>query len=327
MKKVLVFGATGNTGMYLVDYLESKMNKIGFQIIAIGRKNTDYFEKHGIEYVNLDITNRDEFCKLPTSDVYAICFTAAQLPTHESFVSPYQFLDVNVYGFLNVLEYARKLQVDRVLYTQTMSNIANVFLRENVIHPNMNKDFPYKGDHTMYVLSKNMGEELLKYYHAEYGIKKFVFHIPTIYQYRPDRFWYVDGIKKYRTFHHMIDLACEGKPLEMWGDPNSYKDLVYVKDYCQLIWRALLIDRNEGFYNVGTGVPTTLKTMLEGMVEIFSPKSRPSEIIPFPEKTNTPSYVIDITNAKEELGYEPEFGYLDMLRDFKNEMLLNRFVL
>lgn len=87
-------------------------------------EKTYYFEKHGIEYINLDITKKNEFCKLPTSDVYVICFTAAQLPTHDSFVSPYQFLDVNVYGFLNVLEYGKNIQVDRILYSQTMSNIA-----------------------------------------------------------------------------------------------------------------------------------------------------------------------------------------------------------
>jgi UDP-glucose 4-epimerase len=34
---------------------------------------------------------------------------------------------------------------------------------------------------------------------------------------------------------------------------------------------------------------------------------------------------MDITNAREELGYEPQYYYLDYLKDFKKEMELNRF--
>ena len=324
MKKIIVFGATGNTGVYLIDYLVSKLEK-DYEIIAVGRRSTPFFQRYGIKYIQVDVSVKKDFDKLPTRDIFAVYMTSAQLPTHDSFVSPYKFLDTNVYGCLNVLEYCRTSHVDRIIYTQTMSNIANSFGVENVIKPDMLKNFPYKGDHAMYVITKNMGEELLRYYHEEFGIKKFIFHIPTIYQYRPDRYWYVDGKKRYRTFHHLIDLACEGKSLEMWGDPSSYKDIVYVKDYCQLLWRALLTDRNSGFYNVGTGVPTTLKEMLEGIVKVFSPQNQQSVIIAYPEKPNTPSYVIDVQNAIDELGYHPEYSYLDLLRDFKKEMGLNRF--
>ena len=34
---------------------------------------------------------------------------------------------------------------------------------------------------------------------------------------------------------------------------------------------------------------------------------------------------MDIGNARSELGYEPEYMYLDYLADFKREMALNRF--
>ena len=76
---------------------------------------------------------------------------------------------------------------------------------------------------------------------------------------------------------------------------------------------------------MGTGVPTTLKEMLEGIVKVFSPQNQQSVIIAYPEKPNTPSYVIDVQNAIDELGYHPEYSYLDLLRDFKKEMGLNRF--
>ena len=39
-----------------------------------------------------------------------------------------------------------------------------------------------------------------------------------------------------------------------------------------------------------------------------------------PDKPNAPQYIMDITPAREELGYMPRYNYLDMLRDFKKEM-------
>ena len=36
----------------------------------------------------------------------------------------------------------------------------------------------------------------------------------------------------------------------------------------------------------------------------------------------TPQYIMDIAPAAKELGYKPKYNYLEMLRDFKKEMLL-----
>ena len=56
------------------------------------------------------------------------------------------------------------------------------------------------------------------------------------------------------------------------------------------------------------------------MVEIFGENGRKSEIIMRPDKPNAPQYIMDITPAVEELGYKPQYNYLDMLQDFKKEM-------
>ena len=321
MKKILLFGATGNTGVYLVDYFYNNLPRNEYEIIAVGRRTTDFFaNQYGIEYISMDVSKQDEFDKLPKDDVYAVYITFAQLPTHEEYVSPHRFVDTNIVGVLNVLEYCRVNNVKKVIYTQTMSGIANVFAKETIIKPNLPKDFPYRGDHTMYVISKNTGEELVKYYHEQFNIDAYIFSIPTIYQYRPNRYWYVAGKKRFRTFHRMIDMACNGDDIEIWGNPNSYKDLVYVKDYCQLLYRSLFTNVKFGVYNVGTGTPTTLAEMLTGIVNVFSPKENPSRIIPCPDKPNTPSYVIDIENAKKELGYEPKYDYIAMLEDFKRNV-------
>ena len=58
MKKILIFGATGNVGSYLTKYAIEFFNKEDFEIIAIGRRKTDFFKKMGIEYYSVDISKK-----------------------------------------------------------------------------------------------------------------------------------------------------------------------------------------------------------------------------------------------------------------------------
>ena len=87
-----------------------------------------------------------------------------------------------------------------------------------------------------------------------------------------------------------------------------------------MLYKALFVNRKCGYYNVGTGVGTSLLDQIKGMIEIFGEDGRKSEIIMRPDKPNAPQYIMDITPAKEELEYKPQYNYLDMLRDFKREM-------
>ena len=119
MKKIVIFGATGNIGAYLVDYLKKFLDD--FQIIATGRKNTNFYNNKGIDYINVDICNKDDFDKLPIDDIYAVINCAGILPAYLSDFNPYLYVDVNIIGSLNILEYARRVNADRVVYTQTWS--------------------------------------------------------------------------------------------------------------------------------------------------------------------------------------------------------------
>ena len=76
---------------------------------------------------------------------------------------------------------------------------------------------------------------------------------------------------------------------------------------------------------MGTGIGTSLKEQIEGIVEVFSPKDKKSEIIQAKDKPNAPQYIMDIEPAKKELGYEPKYDYINMLKDFKKEMEEKRF--
>ena len=325
MKKVIVFGATGNTGAYFVEYLSKHLDPAEYEVVAVGRRKTDYFAGKGIAYYAVDIEAEDDFDKLPQEDVYCVAFLAGILPAYMKGYHPECYILTNSLGALHVLEYCRKAGAEKILYTQTISDILGNVKENPLIKPYDKRNIIMKGDHTVYALSKCFAVDLIYHYQAEYGIKPYIFRLPTIYAYTPDEYYYVDGEKRMLGYRILMNKAMSGEPIEMWGDPKRAKDIVYVEDFCQMLYLAVISGNNGGFYNVGTGIATTLEEQLRGLVEVFSPEEHQSPIIPRPDMPDAPAYVMDISNAVEELGYQPAFSYRDYLRAFKEEMRLNRF--
>lgn len=324
-KKIIIFGSTGNVGSYLTDYVNNYFDKNEYEIIAVGRRKTNFFDKLGIKYFSVDISQKEDFKKLPKDNVFAVILLSATIPSYMKEYNPQKYLDSNIMGAFNVLEYCRTTNADRILYSQTVAEVI-LSVKDGVqLKPFTERKFSYKGDHTMYVISKNTALELIEHYHQEYGLKKFIFRFPTIYNYSPFHYYYPNGVKTIRPVYKMIESAMKSEPLEVWGNPKYSKDMVYVADCAQMFCKAIEVDRTQGFYNVGTGIPVTIEEQIQTIINVFSPKNNPSKIIYCPEKPIGGGFLMDITNAKEELGYEPKYSCKALFEEYKKEMQLNRF--
>lgn len=284
-KKIVIFGATGNTGAYLTDFASHYFDPKEYEIIASGRRKTNFFEKRSIKYYACDITKEQDFNSLPTENVFAVILLAAQIPSYMNEYLPKKYIDSIVVGGFNVLEYCRKVNADRIIFTQTVFDVS-LYPHDQILQPDVKPNFSYKGDHAVYVIAKNAMLELIEHYHQEYGLKKFIFRLPTIYNYSPYQYYFPNGVKTMRPVYQMINKAIKGEPIEVWGDPNYAKDMVHVNDFSQMLCKAVQVDKNEGFYNVGTGNPITLDEQVKTIIEVFSPKSSPSKVVYRPDKTS-----------------------------------------
>lgn len=323
-KKIIIFGATGNTGSYLLEYALNYFNLDEYEIIASGKRETNFFDKMGVKYYSVDLTKEKDFFKLPTDNVYAVMLLSAVIPSYMDTYRPKEYVDSIILGAYNTLEYCRKNKVDRIIYTTTVFDVSG-YEHEKVIEPLMPKKFSYVGDHAVYVIAKNTATEFIKHYYEEYGLKNFIFRLTTIYSYSPYQYYYPNGIKTMRPVYQMINKAIKGEPIEIWGDPNYAKDLVHVNDFSQMLCKAVEVQRDEGFYNVGTGKPTTMEEQIKTIVDVFSSKENKSQIVYRPDKPSGGGFLMDISNAKEELGYESQYDCLKLFQDYKKEMEINRF--
>lgn len=319
MGKILIFGATGDTGQYLVDYL-LEIGISSEKILASGsRKQCKFFEKRNIEYISIDISNFEEFVKIP-KDVDTIVDLAGYMPARMQGYHPNKYFEINTIGTLNILEFCRVNQINKFIYATSFGDILKNLDNHVMLNEDMPINYDYTTDHTAYVISKNAAVELIKNYHYKYNLNTIIFRLPTIYLMSDIDTYYVDGVERKIGYRQLIEKAIKGEKIEVYGDINRVKDMVYVKDFCQMIAKAIASDVNYGMYNVGTGVGTKLIDIVEGIVEVFGSKGCKSEVILRPDMPDTPQYIMDISKAKKELGYEPKYDFIAMLEDMKKIM-------
>ncbi len=320
-KRIVVFGATGNLGAHISTHLKS----IGYDVIAIGHRKNDngFFADYGITYYSIDISDSTQFEVLPKGNVYAIVHFAGMLPAVMKGFDGTSYVQSIIQGTLNVLEYARKVCADRILFPQTLFDISYLFGTKVPIPADSQRKVP-EGDHWLYVIAKNAAVEMIEHYYRAYGLKRFIFRLSRIYLYHPNPYTFTDGKKVLVSDRYLIYRAMQGADIEIWGDPNRLLETICIKDFLQIIEKALCACVDGGIYNVGSG-GSTLKERIEGIVDVFSPKGHRSRMIYKPEKRSSQQFVLDIRKTVNELGYEPHFSWHDYLVNFKEEMIEQRF--
>ena len=320
-KKIVIFGATGNVGSYLsVDLVKD------YDVVAVGHRKSDngFFADYDIPYFSCDVANEADFASLPQSDVFAVLHFAGAVPAYQAKYDAQEYISSVVQGTFNVLEYARKVGAERFVFPQSLCDICHHFGTPTPIPSDASRLAPHSGDHAMYVICKNAAVDMIEHYHEVYGLKRFVFRLSRIYLYLPDPFQWMDYERRLVSDRYLIYRAMKGEPMEIWGDPKRRLETMCIYDFIQMVRCALAATCDGGLYNVGSG-GTTLEDRIRGIVEVFSPKDCPSEIIYRPDKPNGQQFVLDYSKAEVELGYHPRYTWRDYLVEFKKEMELCRF--
>lgn len=121
-------------------------------------------------------------------------------------------------------------------------------------------------------------------------------------------------------YRMLMDRASKGEPISIYGNPKRVKEIVYIKDFTQVVVNAARSELEGGFYNVGSPNRVSLDEMIHGIVDVFSPERNKSQISYDPSKPDTLQSMLDWTKTCDELGYKPQYDFIRLLEDFKEEM-------
>lgn len=173
---------------------------------------------------------------------------------------PRSAFEVNIGGTFNVLEAILNNNVKRLVF----SSSASVY--GDAVEEPMTENHPYNNTN-FYGATKIAGEQMChSLYHRYRKTEKHFEYVGLRYMnvYGPRQDYhgaYVAVIMK------ILDRLDKGLPPIVYGDGSQAYDFVYVGDCARANVCALKADTTDSFYNVGTGIKTTIKELTELILE------------------------------------------------------------
>ncbi len=326
---IIVIGATGFIGMYTVDYLLGQ----GKQVVATGRNVVlgHKLEAMGAQFVEFDMTKPEDLDKLPNQNVEGVVVLAGLLPANATAdlsdtENAAEYFEVNVIGLINILEWARKHSIRKVIATCSYSDVSGAWGKGYPITEDEPRDFKFTGDHAVYVISKNAANDVMEYYNQQHGMQCACFRFPPVYGVGPHGTILVNG-KPYKSgIQTFIERAQAGEDIELWGDPHISRDIVYVKDVARAFAMALESDKTYGLYNMTSGVGLDLEDQARAVIQVFGADAG-SNIVYRPDNpNNTPSFLYSMEKARRDFGFVPEYvDYVAMMEDYRQELESGRW--
>lgn len=169
---------------------------------------------------------------------------------------PRSAFDVNIRGTFNVLEACVANGIGRLVY----SSSASVY--GDAVEEPMTEDHPFNNTN-FYGATKVAGEQMCRAFHHRYGLDYVGLRYMNVYGPRQDyRGAYIAVIMK------ILDRLDQGLRPLVYGDGSQAYDFVYVGDCARANVCAAKATASDAFYNVGTGLRTTIKELAEVVLEI-----------------------------------------------------------
>jgi UDP-glucose 4-epimerase len=243
----------------------------------------------------LDVIKRHKI----THVVHAAGFVGAV-----SAANPALSIQVNVIGTVNVLEAARLFDIERVVYTSA-KGIYGPFVGAYG-HPDykpLPEDAP-KSPQRIYDSAKQMAEQTALYYAANHGVDVAILRFSTTYG--PGK---TARHGKMGVTSQIVENPFNGLPFHHPYGGEAKDDFIYNKDSALGIYLATVAAKVPSrVYNIGSGVGLTLHdfaAVLRKQIPGADIQIGPGANflgMPYP-----PHGIYDVTRARDELGFDPEY--------------------
>lgn len=289
--RVLVTGGWGFIGSNLANHLALENEVIALDDGYLGTAANLVDEVEAVEASVLD----DD---LPTNvDVIFHMAALSSYAMHEE--NPVRGSQVNVTGFVNVVDQARKDGCETVVYASTSS-----------IYGDQTEPSPEDMDVTVntgYEASKMARERYAEYLVNHYGLTMAGMRFFSVYQ------GYGGAEEHKGEYANVIAQFAEdianGRRPELYGDGTQTRDFTHVDD----IVRGLELAADHqltGVYNLGTGDAYSFNTVVEMLNEELGTSIDPVYVDnPIPEDVYVHDTCADISKIREETGWIPEIDF------------------
>ena len=293
----MLFGVTGGAG-FIGSHIVRLLIENDHDVIVIDNMHTgdrkNLADSGRVRLFQTDIRDldalEDHLC-----NVDGIFHEAGLTIVPESFEIPDEYLDVNVRGTENVFKVGCSLGV-KTVYASSSSVYGNA-------QTPIKEDDP-KNPASPYGQTKVEKDSLAGRY-SERGCRIIGL-----------RYFNVFGRGQTGTYAGVITRFAErlrnGSAPIIYGDGMQTRDFVFVRDVARANLQAMMSPTRNGYFNVGTGIPTTILRLATIMIGMSGMDIRP--VFEKPSKGDVRHSLADLSSTQRHIGWTADTGLKDGLK-------------
>jgi nucleoside-diphosphate-sugar epimerase len=314
MNKILVTGCAGFIGSHLTERLLKEGNQVygldnfsRFYGRSIKEDNLSHFRDHPrFTFYEVDIRERGKLHKCLNEKVDLVVHIAAKAGVRPSIENPQDYIDVNISGSKNVLDWMVANGCKKLVFASSSS----VYGNQEVFHP-FTEDQDDTEPISPYAFTKRAAELANHVYHHLYEMDIINLRFFTVYgpRQRPDL-----------AIHKFIRMIHEGEAITIYGDGETARDYTFISDIVQGIRSAMdyVTEREKVFetINLGNNQPVYLKDLVKLIFELM--QAEPRVVYEEMKEGDVNITYANIEKAKRLLDYAPTTSIREGLMQFIN---------
>ena len=300
-KKILVTGGAGFIGSHVADRLVAEGCEVHVLDDLSGGVEANVPD--AATFHRLDVRSDEVPALFERERFAALCHLAAQMDVRRSVADPVFDADVNVLGLLNLLEAGRQNGLEKVAFASTGGAIYGE------PDPAVNDGGPQPEGHptrpmSPYGITKLVSEHYLRFYEQTHGLPFAALRFGNVYGPRQNPHGEAGVVAIFSQ------RLLRGEDVTINGPGTQTRDYVYVDDVVRAFVAGLAHDAS-GVFNVGTGVETDVNELF-GHINRHTGAGAPETHGPAKPGEQQRS-VLDVSHARETLGWEPAVSVADGL--------------
>ena len=304
MKKIVVTGGLGFIGSNLIDLLIKK----NFFVINVDKvsyssnfyNHSEYKNSKKYKFIKCDI--KDKKFKNIIFKYKPICIFNLAAETHvdRSIDNPKNFIQSNIVGVYNLLEYFKEYSNK---FKSKLIHISTDEVYGDILKGRTTEKYPYQPS-SPYAASKAASDHLVSSYVRTYKIPAIITNCSNNY-----------GPKQHpeKLIPKLIYNIINNNPLPIYGKGINSREWIYVQDHCEALIKVFKKGKVGQFYNIGSNKNLNNLQVCKNLLKISKNLIKLGNKVKINFVIDRPGhdirYALNSNKIRKELNWKPKINF------------------